>query len=281
MIAAFARAARVLVDSPRRAEWGNAAMRAAQHARARLWREADKRLWRRYRAGTAGIEAFCEDYACLTWGALELFQTTGDAAWLTWAREMVAAQSALFSDERDGGWFSTTGDDPSVLLRLKEDYDGAEPAASSVTVRNLLTLAHLTGDSSYRDRAARTLERYGAGLGRIARVMPMMLGNVVTWLTPAAQVVVVGRGDDSGARALEHAAASVYAPANVYITVDADVPNAALASELPWVAAMTPVNGRAAAYVCRDFTCQAPVTDAAALVGALSDAAVPSRIILP
>ena len=58
-------------------------------------------------------------------------------------------QTELFFDERDGGWFSTTGDDPTVLLRLKEDYDGAEPAAASVTVRNLLQLAHLVGDESF------------------------------------------------------------------------------------------------------------------------------------
>jgi uncharacterized protein YyaL (SSP411 family) len=281
MIAAFARAARVLVDSPRRSDWREAAVRAATAARTRLWRESERRLWRRSRAGAAGIEAFCEDYACLAWGALELFQATGDAAWLAWARELAAAQTTLFSDDRDGGWFSTTGDDPSVLLRLKEDYDGAEPAASSVTVRNLLTLAHLTGESSYRDRAARTLERYGSGLGRIARVMPMMLTNVVTWLTPAAQVVIAGRASGEDTATLESAAASVYAPANVYITVDPDVPNASLSRELPWVAAMKLVGGRAAAYVCRDFTCLEPVTATEPLIRALTDASAPSRIILP
>ena len=71
------------------------------------------------------------------------------------------SRPSCFFDDRDGGWFSTTGDDPSVLLRLKEDYDGAEPAAASVTVRNLLMLAQLAGDAAYHDRARRTLERYG------------------------------------------------------------------------------------------------------------------------
>ena len=63
-----------------------------------------------------------------------MFQADGDAAWLTWARQLQAQQDARFWDEKDGGWFSTTGRDPSVLLRLKEDYDGAEPSASSVSV---------------------------------------------------------------------------------------------------------------------------------------------------
>ena len=69
---------------------------------------------------------------------------------------------------KEGGWFSTTGSDPSVLLRLKEDYDGAEPAASSVATINALTFAHLTGDDVARDRAIRTLQRYGPRIGNAA-----------------------------------------------------------------------------------------------------------------
>ena len=136
MIAAFARAARVLVKSPRRAEWQQAAVRAAQAVRAKLWVAGTRRLFRRYRDGEAAVDAFCEDYACLVWGAIELFQATGDEEWLAWAMEMTSTQRALFSDERDGGWFSHTGEDASVLVRLQEDYDAAEPAAASVTVRN-------------------------------------------------------------------------------------------------------------------------------------------------
>jgi uncharacterized protein YyaL (SSP411 family) len=91
----------------------------------------------------------------------ELFQATGRVEWLDWARALTEIQTAKFYDARDGGWFSTTGDDPTVLLRLKEDYDGAEPAAASVTVRNLLVLGHLASDTRLVDLAGRTLERYG------------------------------------------------------------------------------------------------------------------------
>jgi uncharacterized protein YyaL (SSP411 family) len=279
MIAAYARAARVLVDSPRRTEWRHAAERAATTVRARLWRSGDRRLWRRYRDGEAGIDAFCEDYACLAWGVLELFQTTGDPTWLTWAREIVEAETALFSDDRDGGWFSTTGADPSVLLRLKEDHDGAEPAAASVTVRNLLTLSHLVGEARLRDRAGRTLERYGAALGRIARVMPMMLANIVFWLSPSAQVVIVGARDEDGTRAIERAVTAVYAPTMTQMPVEPGTLQQAIGVVLPWLSAMKPVDGHAAAYVCRDFRCQAPVTDPTALAALVADATAPRRIV--
>jgi uncharacterized protein YyaL (SSP411 family) len=268
MIAAFARAARVLVDSPRRSEWRDVAVRAAAWIREKLWRAADRRLYRRYRDEEAAVDAFCEDYAYLAWGLIELFQATGDAAWLTWARDLVDVQTSLFYDTRDGGWFSTTGEDRSVLLRVKEDYDGAEPAAASVTVRNLITLGHLLGDEALTTLASRTLERYGPHIGRAVRVMPLMVTNIVLWHGGGTQIVVAGHRDADDTRALERAVAHHDLPWAVSVPVD---PTTAATSPLPWLRAMALRDGHAAAYVCSDFTCQAPVTDAAALDAQIED----------
>jgi uncharacterized protein YyaL (SSP411 family) len=278
-IAAFARAARVLVDSPRRADWLEAAERAARWIRAHLWRPDEKRLLRRFRDGEAGIDAFCEDYAYLVWGLIELFQASGDAAWLQWARDLTAIEREKFSDERDGGWFSTTGTDASVLLRLKEDYDGAEPAAASVTVRNLLTLGHLDADAALADRARRTFERYGQHIARVVRVMPMMVANLALWHGHATQVVLVSGSDEDEMRALERAAAAAYAPTAVVIPVRSDGAREALGALMPWLGEMRARDGRATAYVCHDFTCQAPVTDPQALASALDAAIAPRRIV--
>ena len=81
----------------------------------------------------------------------------GEGEWLDWAIELTDLQRERFFDDCDGGWYSTTGEDPDVLLRLKEDYDGAEPSATSVTTRNLIRLAQLTGDARFMDLAERTL----------------------------------------------------------------------------------------------------------------------------
>jgi uncharacterized protein len=280
MIAAFARAARVLVDSPRRQEWRGSAERAASSVRAHLWRADEKRLLRRFRDGDAAIDGFCEDYAYLAWGLIELFQATGEARWLEWALEITEAQTALFWDEQDGGWFSTTGEDPSVLLRLKEDYDGAEPAAASVTVRNLLMLGHLVSDSSLIDRARRSLERYGQEIGRLARVMPLMLANVALWHVPSAQVVIVGARDSGATQALEAVAARMYLPGAVQVSVAPDA-SASFAARLPWLSAMTMRGEQPTAYVCRDFACQEPVTQPDALASQLEALSAPaSRLII-
>jgi uncharacterized protein YyaL (SSP411 family) len=276
MIAAFARAARVLVDSPRRGEWREAARAAAGWIRAELWRPSEKRLLRRYRDGEAGIQGFCEDYACLVWGLLELFQATGEADWLEWALELTAVEQSLFSDDRDGGWFSTTGDDPTVLLRLKEDYDGAEPAAASVTVRNLLTLGHLVNDTTLIDRARRTLERYGPQIGRAVRVMPLMVANVARWHAGGTQIVLAGPEGD--ARPLERVVAARYLPWAIVVPLPVGEAGARLARRLPWMGAMTSRNGLPTAFLCSHFTCQEPETDPEAFDRQLAAAAAPRRI---
>ena len=279
MIAAAARAARQLVDSPRRAQWRAAAERAAEFIHARLWDPATGRLLRRFRDGDAAIDGFCEDYACLAFGLLELFQATGEPRWLEWARELTEIEIAQFFDTRDGGWFSTTGEDPSVLLRMKEDYDGAEPSAASVTVRNLLQLGHITGEASYADRARRTFERYGAHLGQVARVMPLMVANLTLWHGRRSEIVVVGRRETEDFRALEAAIAATYLPRAVVVPVDASAGAAALA-RMPWLQAMTARQGKATAYVCHEFTCREPVTDSAALAAELDEVSAPRRIVI-
>jgi uncharacterized protein YyaL (SSP411 family) len=254
----------VLIDRPLASEYLDCAVRSASFIRQTLWSDAG--LLRRYRDGEAAIAAYAEDYAYLIWGLLELFQSSGDAAWLEWALTLQAKQDEKFWDDKEGGWFSTTGDDPTVLLRLKEDYDGAEPAASSVSALNTLTIASLTGDDRMRERAQRTIARYGPRIGGAARSIPMMLCALSAWHAGHSQIVIVGDGDP--ARSLQAAIAHRYLPFGLVIPVSGAALRDNLSRLLPFTAAMTARDG-AAAYVCRDFTCRQPVTTALQLVGEL------------
>jgi len=267
MIAAFARAARVLTARPQAGAWLGTAQGAARFIYDRLWDASTGTLLRRYRDGDASIEGYAEDYSSLVWGLLELFQADGDPAWLTWARELQAQQDARFWDPRDGGWFSTTGRDPSVLLRLKEDYDGAEPSAGSVSVLNLLTLAHLVDDEDARAKAERTLGRYGNRAGRASRVIPMMLAGLSTWHAGATQVVVLGSAADSTSLRVE--AARHYLPFALMVPVTPGEQQRELSAAMPFIAAMQQKEGRATAFVCRDFACREPVTTPEALAAQL------------
>ncbi|MDP9323818.1 MAG: thioredoxin domain-containing protein, partial [Acidobacteriota bacterium] len=254
MIAAFARAARVLVSRPSSREYLDAATRAASFIKRTLWSEAG--LLRRYRDGEAAIDAYAEDYAYLIWGLLELFQASGEAEWLDWALALQARQDEKFWDEKEGGWFSTTGEDPTVLLRLKEDYDGAEPAASSVAALNTLTIAHLSGDDVMRQKAERTLGRYGPRIGAAGRTIPMMLCALSAWHAGLSQIVIAG--DAEVAHALNVEVARHYLPFGIVIPIAGGADDT-LSRLLPFTASMTR-RGGAAAYVCRNFTCRQPVS---------------------
>jgi uncharacterized protein YyaL (SSP411 family) len=267
MLGAFARAARVLIARPSSNGYLDTARRAASFLRKTMW--SNGRLLRRYRDGDAAIDAYAEDYAYLIWGLLELFQASGEAEWLEWALELQSRQDAKFWDEHDAGWFSTTGDDPTVLLRLKEDYDGAEPAASSVSALNTLTLAHLTGDDALRRKAGQTLGRYGPRIGAAGRTIPMMLCALSAWHAGPSQIVIAGEAE--AARALKEETAAHYMPFAVVIPVAPDASHERLSRLLPFTASMTS-RGSAAAYVCRDFTCRQPVTTREALAMELTPA---------
>ena len=162
----------------------------------------------------------------------------------------------------NGGWFSTTGRDASVLLRLKEDYDGAEPAASSLAVLNLLVLSHLTADAAMTERIERTFAAFAGRAAQMGRAVPMMLSALSTYHAGLRQLVVVG--DDPGTRALLEVTRKRYQPNSIVIRMD-PTHREALARLLPWTGSMTMRGGRPTAYLCRAFTCDAPVTTAAEL----------------
>jgi uncharacterized protein YyaL (SSP411 family) len=274
MIAAFARAARQLrTQSPQADTWLRAAERAAQFLRDSVWDANRGTLLRRWRAGDAAIDGYAEDYAYLAWGLLELFEATGDASWLEWARDLQAQLDDRFWDEVAGGWFSTTGDDPSVLLRMKEDYDGAEPSASAVAVCNLLRLVHLAPDAAAVTRIERTLARGGLAIGQAARAVPHMLAGLTTYHAGLRQVVIVGVPDHPDTQALHAVVARQYLPFTIVVPVTPGHAQARLAHLLPFLETLTLRDQRATAYVCEGFTCQAPTTDPETLarqLGAMS-----------
>ena len=258
MIGAFARMARV-TGSPAYLE---SARRAAVFLRETMWRADSRTLLRRYRGGHAEIEAYAEDYAFLIFGLLELLQADTDPMWLEWILALQQRQDELFWDDQAGGWFSTTGRDPSVLIRMKEEYDGAEPAASSVSVLNLLTLSHLVDADRWTDRVERTLRYLGARLEQMGRAVPMMAAALSTYCAGIQQIVVVE--GESGDSSLADEIAHDYLPFSIVLRVGPTMKRQ-LARTLPFVAAMEPVDGATAAYVCHHFRCRQPVTTRDAL----------------
>jgi hypothetical protein len=275
MIAAFARGARVL----RARRFGlhetatahlATARRAAAFVRQHLWDDTRQVLLRRFRGGEAAVEGYAEDYAAMAFGLLELFQADGDPAWLQWADQLQMVLDQRFYDPIDGGWFSTTGQDPTVLIRSKEDYDGAEPSPTALALLNLQVLTHLRPDADRTARINQSIARFGTRLGEFARAVPMVLTALVGEQARIGQLVIVeAEGGAEAAAALHEVSSERYQPFLVEIPVTpAHARDVGVA--VPLLASMRPVDGESAAYLCANFTCQAPATTAEALRTALA-----------
>ena len=259
MIAAAARAARVVPGGAPQAT--QMAERAAEFVKDVLWDSTSGVLRRCYRDGQASIDGYCEDYAFVIWGLLELFQSTGKPEWLVFAKQLQAKQDQLFWDDVEGGWYNTTGADPSVLLRVKDDYDGAEPSAGSVSALNLLTFSHLDTDADAVRKVEKALARFGLELGQAARVVPLMTAALAQYHTGLTQVVIVGPSGRTDTEELTQVLRSIYLPFSVVVHLQPGPQQTRLAQHLPFTGTMTMLDGKATAYLCSGFSCQEPTTN--------------------
>ena len=247
MISAFAKGAQIL-DEPR---YAVAAQRARDFVHRKLWREADATLLRRYRDGDAAIAGFLDDYAVLIQALVDLYETSFDASDLGWATRLAERALAAFQDLEAGGFFSSPANQSDLVLRLKDDYDGAEPSGNSVMALALLRLARLTGRDDFRKAAERTLESFSGRLISGGTGLPQMLVAQMFAAGKPMEIVLAGPADQQAGMLVE--------------IHQRFLPNAVVmqASESP--NAMPPVDGLATAYVCENYACKLPVTEANAL----------------
>ncbi len=260
VIGALARAARVL----ERPQYRLQAEQAAAFIHRQCWNEDRRTLARSWLGEASAADGVASDYALLVQGLLDLFEAGADASWLKWALELQQRMNELFGDETSGAWFDTTDSDKSILLRLREDYDGAEPAATSIAVRNCLRLAAMTGDDSLRQRAMRA----AAAAGDRPWVSASLTASLPALLSYPATVVVAG--DPTAAGALRRVVDRSFAPFTSLVCLDGPRESAWLRELAPHLAAMRAIEGRATAYFCEGATCRAPVTDPSALQRMLS-----------
>ncbi len=251
MISAFAKGARILGE-PRYAE----AARSAQLCLwSKLWRESDATLLRRFRDGEAAIEGFLDDYGFLINALLDLYETEFNEADLKWAETLAERAIERFEDPDQGGFFSTPAGQSDLVLRLKDDYDGAEPSGNSAMALGLLRLARMRDRDDFRQAAERTLRAFGQRMLSGGPGLPQMLVASLFAQTKPMEVVLAGPRESLGAMQAE--AGRLFLP-NAVILLGDHAPR-----PLP------PIENQSTAYVCENYACQLPVTDAAALAEAL------------
>ncbi|MCC6398755.1 MAG: thioredoxin domain-containing protein, partial [Bacteroidetes bacterium] len=228
-------------------------------------------LKRRYREGEARHEAHLDDYAFLCNGVLALYAATGDPKWLERAIDLTTTQVALFWDDEGGGFFETSGRDPSVLVRMKERYDGAEPSGNSVAAENLALLSGLTGNADWHEKAERIFRMSSPWLQRQPSIMPYMVAALLAQSAAGGQLVITGAYDDPRTAALRREFATRFLPATVILHIGDEMQRERLARIVPAAAHFHVPGDEPAAHLCENFTCRLPVTTPADL-GVLLDA---------
>jgi uncharacterized protein YyaL (SSP411 family) len=222
----------------------------------------DGRVLRSYRDGTARINGYLEDYACLAHGLLMLYQADFNPRWFTAAEEIAKLMLGRFRDP-DSGIFYSTSDDHEVLLYRPKDFDdNAVPAGNSVAAQVLLELALLTGEDSYRAAAEEMLEALGPAMGSHPLFFGRLLGVLSTHMGNPIEVAVVSAAPGAEAAFLRELR-TPYLPNKV-------VAAGAEGREVPPLLAGRSAHGAGAAlYVCRNFACELPVTRASDVGAAL------------
>ncbi len=250
MLGAFARASIVLGD----AKYADAAGKNLRFLREKLWISDSSTLFHRWRDGESDNAQLLEDYAFLLGGVIDLYEATLEPGHLNFAVELAEAMLTKFFDAGQGGFWQSAADSNDLILRLKDDYDGAEPSGNSVAVMSLLKLGAITGKKSLTQAAEKTLALFAERLNSAPQAVPFLLQALDFSLQEPARVVIAGGQDSPTFRELLRAAHSVYQPNKVVLG------NTGAVDEF---SRTLPVKGAAMVYVCRGNTCQMPTDNAA------------------
>jgi len=256
MISAFARGYQVLGDE----RYRNAAQASAQFIFTHLYDHDRRRLKRRYRDGEANHEAYLDDYVYLTHGLLDLYEAGFAVRWLELAVTLTNTTVDLFWDNNGGGFFDTSGDDPSILVRLKEQYDGAEPSGNSMALFNLLRLASMTSYQEWKSHAKRTLRAFAHLLNRMPSSMPLMLSSFPFLFEGMRQILIVGEIHEEKTKHFIRIVRQNYIPDGITMVID-ESSKAQLSSFFPFVETLSRIDGSPTAYACMNGACRLPTTD--------------------
>ena len=249
MLGAMARAYAVLRDEAYRA----AAEKNAAFLQSKLWDAKSKTLYHRWRDGERDNVQLLESYAFLLSGVIDLYEATLAPKYLDFAIALAEAMLSRFYDAENGGFWQSAQEAKDLILRVKEDYDGAEPSGNSVAMLALLRLGKLTDRKDFRQAGEKTLRLFSNRLQQVPQAVPYMLQALDFSMEEPRRAVVAGDPAAPSARALLKAIHSVYQPNKVVLGNTGPVE--------PFAKTL-PAKDGPVVYMCTGTSCQPPAKDA-------------------
>jgi hypothetical protein len=221
--------------------------------RDKLWDAPAKTLYHRWRQGARDSVQLLTAYASLLSGTIDLYEATLEPARLEFAVALAETMLAKFHDAKEGGFYESAADTKDLILRVKEDYDGAEPSGNATAVLALLRLGAITGRKDFKAAAEKTLGLLAVRLQELPQAVPHLLMGLDFFLREPIRVVVAGDPRQPETVALLHAIHGVYQLNKVVLGNSGAVED--FAKTLP--AKDAPV-----VYLCTGAACQPPARDA-------------------
>jgi uncharacterized protein YyaL (SSP411 family) len=202
-------------------------------------------------------------------GLLWLYETTFDLKWLDAAAELNETVIEHYDDEERGGFFYTADDHETLIVRTKDAGDGAVPSGNSVQTMNLLRLAILLNRPELRDKADANFKLFARQANERPGSMERLLAAADFRLHAPREIALVGKPDDARMREMFKTIYGTYVPNKVVALLDPSADADATGKRIPLLANKSMINGAPTAYVCQNYTCQAPTTDPAKLADQL------------
>lgn len=254
MLASLAEAARVL----KREDYLAAARRAGEFLLDQMLSNGG-RLYRTHKDGRSKLNAYLEDYANLIDALLELYQSTFKANWFAAARQLADVALLRFRSD-DGGFYDTSDDHESLIVRPRNLQDNVTPSGNAMMAKQLLRLAAYTGEARYDAAAREVLRKLSDAMRQYPQAFAESLNAADMLVDGIAEVAVIGDRKDQTTREVLDELQQPFRPNLVTASSRHDV---ARHDSIPLLSARTMIDGATTVYVCRNFVCKMPATTAA------------------
>ena len=207
------------------------------------------------------INGYATDYACITWAMIELYQTTFNPIYLQYALQFTSYLLNHFWDKTQGGFFITADTAESMLVRQKEIYDGSIPSANAIILQNLIRLSHITGNTHLEEKAHELSNTFSTQINTHPTAYTHFISAVQYMITSTQEIVIVGEPKNKHTKQILSFLQSTYLPHTIIIVRDPKDTNSLLDELIPWITNYDQINNKTTVYICKNQTCQQPLTD--------------------
>jgi uncharacterized protein YyaL (SSP411 family) len=254
MISAFSNAYKIIRDE----RYLTAAEKAADFILAKVFDQKNNILYHRYRDGEAKYEAGLEDYAFFTGGLIDLYEASFNYKWIKSAIELTGIQIKLFYDNINHGFFDTSGNDKTILIKTKEWIENAEPSGNSAAILNLLRLSQMTDNTKWDEIAGNSLAYFSNIINRYPDAMVFMLAAIDFSISKPKQIIIAGSLQNPLTAEILKLIRNHYIPNKIVLLIDNP---AEYEKFFPFVKDYIRLEGKTTVYVCENYNCKLPTSD--------------------